>query len=568
MKKLVILGILAVLAVIAAIEMVPVYRYFMAERLLKAAKSADDGHQYENACRFYRLALLRAPDHLGLLHSYADFLDEINRPEVLGVRLRIIQLDPHDTKARLDGVETALKQRKITIARRLLAKPAPDMQASTRYYDLVGWMQFISFDLRDADAIWAAALDKNPGNKIYEANLSTVRLSSTNESVRNEAFAKLQQLALGKKPPLSALASAMAFAAQSPSEPAKLDQLLDRFQVLVPKANPFFTNYLDALRRWRPDRFKQELAAYTKFAATLPQTAMTAQDWMVTSGLYEDFLAFHQSLPLPLQENLHSILFKAEALFDLKRLDELEALLKQPVWRGEPVLKMAWQERIRRASRPQVDYDTATAKWNEVLAAAGKNDMLLTILTRMAFTWHWWNEYSLSLWAMADRVPSTSSDSLENLFQFYLHTNNSRNLRNVIKRQLVLQPDNPDLQNNFAFLSFLLDAETGVAAKMSATLCAMHPDTPVYLSTRAFGFLKAGQPDRGLELFKTLDVKQLRGTAAGVCYGYLLAATGNRLALDYLKDAEKWVSFPEELEMIANARRQAGGTQNVYLNKQ
>ena len=92
---------------------------------------------------------------------------------------------------------------------------------------------------------------------------------------------------------------------------------------------------------------------------------------------------------------------------------------------------------------------------------------------------------------------------------------------------------------------------------MSATLCALHPDTPVYLSTRAFGFLKAGQPGRGLELFKALDVKQLRGTAAGVCYGYLLAATGNRLALDYLKDAEKWASFPEEIEMIANARKQA-----------
>ena len=245
------------------------------------------------------LPSLRAPDLSRLAqHSYADFLDEINRPEVLGVRLRIIQLDPSDAKARLDGAATALTQRKITIARRLLAKPTPDMLASTRYYDLVGWMQFISFDLRGADAVWAAALDKNPGNKIYEANLSTVRLSSINESVRNEAFTKLQQLALEEKPPLSALASAMAFAAQSPSEPGRLDQLLDRFHELVPQTNSFFTNYLDALRRWRPDRFKRELAAYAGFAAALPETAMAAQDWMVTSGLYEELLGI-PSIPLP-----------------------------------------------------------------------------------------------------------------------------------------------------------------------------------------------------------------------------------------------------------------------------
>ncbi|MGB8353015.1 MAG: hypothetical protein WCD79_03935 [Chthoniobacteraceae bacterium] len=560
MKKLVLIGILAVLGVIASIKLPPVYRHLMVKRLLKIAESADAGHQYENAYRYYRLALLRGPDDLNLLHSYAGFLDEINRPEALGIRLRIIQLDPLDTEARLDGAGTALRQRKITTARRLLSNPTPGMQASPRYYDLLGWMQFSSFDLRDADAVWASALDKNPDNKIYAANLSTVRLSSTNESVRNEAFARLKQLALGEKPPLSALASVMTFAAQSPAEPAGLDPLLDRFQELVPPTNSFFTNYLDALRRWRPDRFKQEFAAYTRFAATSPETAMLARNWMVTSELYGEFLAFQNSLPKPSRENLQSMLLEAQVLFSLKRMDELDALLRQPAWQASLPLKMAWQERIRRATQPSTGQDATAKNWNTILDAAGKNDVLLVNLTRMAFTWQWWNEYTLSLWAMADRLPSYSPDSLETLFQFYLHAGDSRSFRKVIKRQLALQPDNPDLQNNFAFLSFLLDSETGEAAKTSATLCALHPDAPVYLSTRAFGFLKAGQPGRGLELFKRLDVKQLRGTATGVCYGYLLAATGDRLALDYLKDAEKWVSFPEEMEMIANARKQVAST--------
>jgi hypothetical protein len=80
----------------------------------------------------------------------------------------------------------------------------------------------------------------------------------------------------------------------------------------------------------------------------------------------------------------------------------------------------------------------------------------------------------------------------------------------------------------------------------------------MYVSTRAFGYLKAGKPDRGLELFKALDVKQLRGTAAGVCYGYLLAAKGDRTALDYLEGAEKWAGFPEVIDLIDQSRKQAG----------
>lgn len=558
MKKFVLIGILAVVAGGVAFLFTPAYRHLMAGRLLHAAeREASLGHGDE-AERFYRLAIKRDPADLAVLGSYADFLDARGSGGVLAVRLRITQLDPGNARARLDAAEAALRMRKVIIARGLLAGPTGAMRAFPRYYDLLGWMQYLSHDLADADAAWSAALEKDPGNKIHEANLAMVRLSSGDETVRREALEKLTAIALGDQPPLAALSSLMVNAAQSHAEPPKLDALLDRFQELVPVENAFYTSYLDALRRWRPERFKKALADYCKKAAGDPYAAMAAQSWMDGAGLYGEFLAYRETLPAPVRENFQSALLAADALFNLRRTGELDALLNGPLLNNIKPLQMAVRERMRRAALPAgARDDVGAARWKAALAAAGRNDAMLAILTRMAFTWGWMDDYAQSLWATADAVPASAPDMLENLFQYYVRERDARGVHRVLSRQLALQPDNPNLQNNFAFLSFLLGVETGRAQKMAADLCAAHPGAPLYLSTRAFGMLKAGRPAQGLELFKGLDVKQLRGTAAGVCYGYLLAATGDHGALEYLDGAEKWAAFPEEIELIDQARKEA-----------
>ncbi|HWB57969.1 MAG TPA: hypothetical protein VG733_00690 [Chthoniobacteraceae bacterium] len=562
MKKFVVIAILLLAAGGTGFLFTPAYRHLMAGRLLRAAEREAAAGHIEQADRFYRLAIKRDASDPGALRSYANFLDATGGRGVLAVRLRITQLEPADAKARLDAAETALRMRKVIIARGLLAHPSAEMRALPRYFDLLGWMAYISHDLADADAVWSGALGQDPGNKIHETNLCMVRLSSTDEKIRDEARAKLTEIALGDQPPLAALASLMVNAAQGPAEPEKFDALCSRFEALVTPDNAFYTNYLDALRRWRPGKFKKALADYCAQAKDEPYTAMTAQSWMVTAGLYEEFVAFRDSLAAPLRENFQSALLAAEALFNLKKTDALDALLKDPVWNNVTPLRMAVQERIRRAEHPQEnarDKDGA-AQWGAILKAAGRNDAMLAILARMAFTWGWMDEYAQTLWATADAVPSSAPDMLDNLFQYYLRARDARDAQRVLSRQLQLQPDNPELQNNFAFLSFLLGVETGRAEKMSEDLCLAHPGTALYVSTRAFGLLKAGKAAEGLQLFGKLDVKQLQGTPAGVCYGYLLAATGDKRALEYLDGAEKWAGFPEEIGMIRQARVQAGAS--------
>src|ERR1700677_4514296 len=181
MKKFAWIGILAVLAAGVCFMFTPAYRHLMAGRLLRAAESETARQHYEQADRVYQLAIRRDADNLPVLHSYANFLDAMHNQRVLAVRLRIIQLDPADAVARLDGAETALKLRKVIIARRLLASPTTTMQALPRYYDLLGWMMYLSYDLADAEAVWTSALEADPGNKIHEANLDMVRLAAADE---------------------------------------------------------------------------------------------------------------------------------------------------------------------------------------------------------------------------------------------------------------------------------------------------------------------------------------------------------------------------------------------------
>jgi hypothetical protein len=59
-----------------------------------------------------------------------------------------------------------------------------------------------------------------------------------------------------------------------------------------------------------------------------------------------------------------------------------------------------------------------------------------------------------------------------------------------------------------------------------------------------------------------VDPAALRGTSVGATYGLLLAATGNRKAAEFLKNAEVWMRLPEEQKLLEAARLKVAGAPN------
>jgi hypothetical protein len=183
-------------------------------------------------------------------------------------------------------------------------------------------------------------------------------------------------------------------------------------------------------------------------------------------------------------------------------------------------------------------------------------------LLNLTLQWGWRDEYAATLWRIAEHVPEDSADAIRDLFALDLRTGDSRDLLRVVKKQAAMEPDNPNYRNNVAFLDLLLETDSAQGEAMAKDLCARYPENPAFLATLAFANLRAGKPEEGLRLFSKVDPAALRGTSVGATYGLLLAATGNRKAAEFLKNAEVWMRLPEEQKLLEAARLKVAGAPN------
>jgi hypothetical protein len=196
--------------------------------------------------------------------------------------------------------------------------------------------------------------------------------------------------------------------------------------------------------------------------------------------------------------------------------------------------------------------------WHKVLVAAGRDGDSLSTLSRLAFNWQWHREYEETLWKLSVAYPQFGRDALRQLSDFYIATGDAAGLLRALKQQLALDPDNPVARNNFAYASFLLGRESSTARKFADDLCARYPDSVGFAATRAFGLYKSGDIRAALQSLERFQPEQLRGTPQSVTYGLVLAANGDRHAGDFLKDAERWMHFPEERQLVAESTAKIG----------
>ncbi|MES2571881.1 MAG: hypothetical protein V4710_17735, partial [Verrucomicrobiota bacterium] len=493
MKKRFAIGLILILLCLAIWKGKPLYQHLMARRLLRAAEKATAQGNGQEALRLFGLALQRNPNDLFILQRFAALLDQAHRPEVLQFRARISQLQPGNTDAILDLAECALMYQNTPLARQILfQKDRTELQGKARYYHLRSVLHFISKELPEADADCERAIRLEPSNQSFQVNQATIRLAAPNVAARQKAIATLEAVPRASPSRFTALQSLLRYSLLVSREPENLDRWLGEFREVIAPESPLFTLYLSALNRWRREQFPAERDTYWKAAIAGPESAIFAQKWFIENGFYSDFIAFRKSLPLTWQAVPESLLLQADALYALQKPEELGQLLSEPAWNSMPPLKLAWEERLRRGSQAgQSEADLA--KWTAILSTTGNHPEGLTRLTELAYQWHWKAEYERSLWMLVEKIPSKASEALESLSRFYVGTENGAGLFQVFKKQLSVHPENVALQNNVAFLSFLLGIETTRAERLASELTRRFPKVPSYIATAAFGKLQAGE---------------------------------------------------------------------------
>lgn len=561
MKRWLTIGFLAALFISCGLLFgQPAYRRLMAERLLHAAQAKDAAHDSAEATRFYLLALQRDNSSIDVLDSFAAFLIRIRNSQAMAIRARITQLRPDDDGAFLDYVESALAFGGTKTAHGLLLgrekRVGSKINESARFIHLLGTCYFLENDLPAAAAAYSEAAKRDPKNRRYLINKAQLLLYVLDPTIRDSALATLDLASGNAGERQMVLPSLLQYASEAPVEPPQLEDWLRKADGSLALKDGGFPPYLAALKRWRPDRLAAKLDGYTKAAAAGSESALAAQGWLMKNGLCEQALVFRETLPVAIRSSLESLLLTAEAMYQLGRMDELSAFIQTAEWNQSQIFRMAWIDRIRRATaRGEGAAIESEANWRRLLVLARDDPNQLSTLANLADDWRWPQEAEMALWAMAEGEASAAEDALRELARRALARGDCCGLRRILDRQSGANPDNPAIANNLAFLCFLLGCETAKATRLSDDLCRLFPKSPLFVSTSAFGRLTKGDIPGGLRLFEKIDAKSLEGTAAGVTYGLLLAADGDPLAAGFLKDAERWTHFPEERELIAEARK-------------
>jgi hypothetical protein len=194
----------------------------------------------------------------------------------------------------------------------------------------------------------------------------------------------------------------------------------------------------------------------------------------------------------------------------------------------------------------------ADLEWSKAVKQATTPDALET-LQRAAAKWDWKKESIDLLWSLANNAPNQRA-ALNTLYQYYAQQGDTASLYRVAARLSRATPDDPQVQNNFAQLSLLLNADMERARALARRVYEDHKTDASYASTYAFALFTQQLPDQAVKVMNTLSPDDVKRPEVAAYYGIMLAGAGARdKAQPYLELGKTAKLLPEEKKLLDEA---------------
>jgi tetratricopeptide (TPR) repeat protein len=208
------------------------------------------------------------------------------------------------------------------------------------------------------------------------------------------------------------------------------------------------------------------------------------------------------------------------------------------------------------ALRNQKANDVAMVHWNEAVKQASERPELMLNLAQLSSNWGWTNEVESLLWRAGRSFPKERWP-IESLQGIYVRARNTRGLLETTTVLLERDPANTVTQNNWASLALLLNTNLAKAHQLAQQVYEHDTNNFAYVSTYAWSLHLQGKTAEALKLMETLTPDQLSNPSVASYYGAMLAAAKQtNKAREYLAKAEAGLILPEELQLVAEARKQ------------
>src|ERR1700736_3938079 len=133
-------------------------------------------------------------DSLPAFYTLAETAEKQNRDAAIAWRAQIARLRHHDLDSQLNLASVALRFGQLDAARRALADVAPADREKAAYHVVAGWLARAEGNISEQEQQFAAAVEQEPHNDLYQFNLAVLQIRSPNTEENTSARSTLERL--------------------------------------------------------------------------------------------------------------------------------------------------------------------------------------------------------------------------------------------------------------------------------------------------------------------------------------------------------------------------------------
>jgi predicted Zn-dependent protease len=528
------------------------YEDWRQTRLLHEAALMLQQGRFNEATQTARKLLAQRPDSQPILYILAEAAEKQNLEEAISWREQIARLRPKDPDSQLNLISAALRFGKLDLARKTLDQIAASDRDRAAFHVVAGWLASAEGNFAEQEEQFAAAVNKEPKNDLYQFNLAALQIHS-NDAQKNanarENLERLSKLALYRTGALRALLN---------DAVARNDFLAGNnfAQQLQMSQEVTFGDYLLCLNFYRKldeKKFHLLLERVKPFATKNPSDLASLMRWMNENGLTGEVAKWIEKLPVEKLTSPPAAVAVADAYANVKNWMRLKRWTRKGMWGESDYLRLAYQAIATRQSR-QDNADTEFhVLWHAAEQSTHDHPEREVVLARLASKWNLEKE-SEQLWLRVAEDPPMRREALDALRRLYRKTNDTERLYDVLQRLHDSSPNEAPITADLARLGLNLERNVEPSHELAKEAHDRAPNEVNCAVTYAFSLYRLGRHPEALATIQGLPADQLRDPHAAVYAALLLTDAGQiDTAKDYVAAADDQI-YPEEKVVLDEAK--------------
>jgi predicted Zn-dependent protease len=492
-------------------------------------------------------------DSLPTFYTLAETAEKQNRDAAIAWRAQIARLRHHDLESQLNLVSAALRFGQLDSARKALAEIAPSDRDKAAYHVVAGWLARAEGNLPEQERQFAAAVEKEPHNDLYQFNLAVLRIRSSNAEESSHARDTLDRLTKTQDFRAGALRALLNDAIQWNDFP-RAEKLAQDLQMSEQVRFSDYLLCLDFYRKLDEKKFNALLEKIKPLAARNSTDVALLMDWMNSNALFAEVLKWMDKLSSSLTTSPPPAIAIAEAFASLKNWSRLKRWTRNGSWGNAEYLRLAYQAYGSKQSRQSAADAEFVTLWQSAEKSASGQEDRETNLARLAAKWNLTTEAE-QLWLRLAKHPPTRREALDNLFRIYRSSNDLKKLLDIARQIHNNAPDAVPAKITFARLAMLLEPNTAEGRQLAKEAYEQMPGDTACAVTYAFSLYEQGRTTEGIEVLKKLSWEQLHDPHAAAYVAVLLLDDNQTdAAREYIEATEAGHLDVEEKRLLDDAR--------------